>query len=120
MKIILFSKLDYNFSAQLAKICDLESDELFFLNNFKLLNNNYKNNSLIIVDLDDDYESLEDVVKNVRLFSKCPLYGLMNKMDIKIQKNATSIGFDMVMTKSMFVYNIKTIRIQIKNAFRES
>ena len=121
MKIILFSKSDYNFSAQLAKICDLDSDQLFFLNEFKFLSkNSYENDSIIIIDLDDSYESLDSIVEDIRFFSSAPLYGLMEKMDIKIQKNATRVGFDMVMTKSMFIYNIKTIRIQIKNAFRKS
>ena len=36
-------------------------------------------------------------------------------MDIKIQKKAIDIGFDIIMTKPTLLINIKTIKKQIKN-----
>ena len=39
----------------------------------------------------------------------CPL------IDSKFHKKATSIGFDIVMSKKMFLMNIKTIKAQISN-----
>jgi len=48
------------------------------------------------------------------------VYGKINVndftlVDSKFHKKATSIGFDIVMSKKMFLMNIKTIKAQISN-----
>ena len=54
MKVVFFSDSDYNFSAKLAKICDLQSEELFFLNDFYSLSNiKDKKDILVAIDFND-------------------------------------------------------------------
>ena len=121
MKVILFSKSDYNFSAKLAQICDLESDQLLFFDNFdSLIKIKDELNVLLIVDFNDYISNLDFVInsiKGVANFSTCLL---LDKMDSKIQKKVTSIGFDIVISKSIFLMNIKTIKNQIKNSINKS
>ena len=116
MKVVFFSDSDYNFSAKLAKICDLQSEELFFLNDFYSLSNiKDKKDILVAIDFNDyknDLDSSINLIKSIAKFSTCLL---VDKMESKIQKRATSIGFDIVMTKTTFLMNFKTIKNQINN-----
>ena len=116
MKVVFFSDSDYNFSAKLAKICDLQSEELFFLNDFYSLSNiKDKKDILVVIDFNDyknDLDSSINLIKSIAKFSTCLL---LDKMESKIQKRATSIGFDIVMTKTTFLINFKTIKNQINN-----
>ena len=116
MKVVFFSDSDYNFSAKLAKICDLQSEELFFLNDFYSLSNiKDKKDILVAIDFNDyknDLDSSINLIKSIAKFTTCLL---VDKMESKIQKRATSIGFDIVMTKTTFLMNFKTIKNQINN-----
>ena len=119
MKIILFSESDYNFSAKLATICDLESDKLFFLNDFNsLCKFKDKDNLLLIIDFDDYSKNLELVINSIKKIGNFSTCILINKIDSKIHKKFTSIGFDIVMSKKMFLMNIKTIKAQIINSIK--
>ena len=122
MTIISFFESDYNFSAKLAKVCDSQSNKLFFLSGSEFLEDylDKNNNSIIIIDIDDYENSLNDLIKGIRKYVDFPIYGLKTKMNIKMQKYATEIGFDIVITKSNFLHNIKTIKKQILNASRIS
>ncbi len=120
MKIIVFSKSDYTFSAKLSKICDLYSDELVFFDKFESLKEiESKTDALVIIDYNDYNDSLKDaiiLIKNRSQYSSCIL---IDKMESKIQKKVTDIGFDIIMTKQLFLMNIKTIKSQIlKNEFK--
>ena len=116
MKFLVFSDSDYNFSAKLATICDLESDKLFFLNDFNSLYKfKDKDNLLLIIDFDDYSKNLELVINSIKKIGNFSTCILINKIDSKIHKKATSIGFDIVMSKKMFLMNIKTIKAQISN-----
>ena len=119
MKIISFFNSDYNFSATLAKICNLESDELLFVTNIESLGkDNFRDEGIVIIDIDDYRESIDEIALSIKSKITYPIYGLVNKMDIEIQKRAITIGFDAIMTKSTFVNNIKTIKKQIKNSYK--
>ena len=115
MNIISFFESDYNFSATLAKVCDVESDSLFFINKTDSLKGYSNREAIIIIDLGDYKNSLDQMIKGIRDYGSFPVYGLISKMDIKTQKYATEIGFDMIMTKTNFLHNIKTIKKQILN-----
>jgi hypothetical protein len=39
-------------------------------------------------------------------------------MDPKLQKKITRMGFDIIMSKAMFLMNIKTIKSQVNNNFK--
>ena len=119
MKIVLFSDSDYNFSAKLAKICDLESDELFFFNNFDSLYSLKNETSiLLIIDFNDYKNDLDSIINSIKSTANFPVCVLVDKIESKIQKQVTSIGFDIVMSKAIFLMNIKTIKNQINNNLR--
>ena len=116
MKFLVFSDSDYNFSAKLATICDLDSDKLFFLNDFNsLCKFKDKDNLLLIIDFDDYSKNLELVINSIKKAGNFSTCILINKINSKIHKKVTSIGFDIVMSKKMFLMNIKTIKAQINN-----
>ena len=116
MKIVLFSDSDYNFSAKLAKICDLESDELLFFNNFDSLYSLKNETSiLLIIDFNDYKNDLDSIISSIKSTANFPVCVLVDKIESKIQQQVTSIGFDIVMSKAIFLMNIKTIKNQINN-----
>ena len=49
MNIFAFFESDYNFSAMLAKICDIESDNLIFMDEVKSLQKYPNKESAIII-----------------------------------------------------------------------
>jgi len=119
MKIILFSESDYNFSAKLAKICNFESDELFFFDNFDSLKSfKNQNNILLIIDFNDYQNDLNLIINLIKSIANFPVCVLVDKMESKIQKKITTMGFDIVMSKTMFLMNIKTIKSQVSNNFK--
>ena len=110
MKIILFSESDYNFSAKLAKICNLESDELLFFDNFNSLQS-FKNqyNILLIIDFNDYQNNLNLIINLIKNIANFPACVLVDKMESNIQKEITTMGFDIVMSKTMFLMNIMMV-----------
>ena len=119
MKIILCSESDYNFSAKLVKICNLESDELLFFDKFNSLES-FKNqdNILLIIDFNDYKNNLSLIINSIKAIANFPVCVLVDKMKSEIQKKVTKMGFDIVMSKTMFLMNIKTIKSQVSNNFR--
>ena len=119
MKIILFSESDYNFSAKLAKICNLESDELLFFDNFNSLQSfKEQSNILLIIDFNDYQNNLVSIITLIKSIANFPTCVLVDKMESKIQKKLTKMGFDIIMSKAMFLMNIKTIKSQVNNNFK--
>ena len=118
MKIILFSESDYNFSAKFAKICNLESDELLFFDNFDSLQSfKSQSNILIIIDFNDYQNNLGSIVTLIKSIANFPVCVLVDKMESKLQKNLTRMGFDIIMSKTIFLMNINTIKSQVDNNF---
>ena len=61
MNIIAFFKSDYNFSAMLAKICNIESDNLFFMDKANSLKGYAEQEStIIIIDIDPNSKAYEN------------------------------------------------------------
>lgn len=119
MKVILFSESDYNFSAKLAKICNLESDELLFFDNFDLLESfKEENNILLIIDFNDYQKKIDSIINLIKSIANFPICVLVDKIESKLQKKLTRMGFDIIMSKSMFLMNIKTIKSQVSNNFK--
>ena len=117
MKILALINLDYNFSAMLTKVCDSSNSELVFLDNaLEVGAYSNHNNVLIILDVNEWKKQLEDVINECREHSSFPIIGLLDKMDLKLKRKSNSIGLTALLTKSMFIYNIKTIEKQILNA----
>jgi len=116
MKIVVFSESDYNFSAKLSKICNSQSDQLFFLNDFESLKK-FQNQKkiLLIIDFNDYRNKLKFVFNSIKSIDNFPSCILIDIIESKIQKEATDIGFDIIMTKQMFLVNILTIKNQIIN-----
>ena len=61
MKVVVISNTDYIFSAKLSKICNDQSDDLLFCDDFIDLSKKNVSNSLIILDYDDEVENLNKV-----------------------------------------------------------
>jgi len=119
MKVILFSESDYNFSAKLAKICNLESDELLFFDNFDLLESfKEENNILLIIDFNDYQKKIDSMINLIKSIANFPTCVLVDKIESNLQKKLTRMGFDIIMSKSMFLMNIKTIKSQVSNNFK--
>ena len=117
MKIIVFSESDYNFSAKLSKLCDSHSDDLIFFNNFDSLKKfKNKKNILLIIDFNDYYDRLDFVINSIKDIDNFPCCILIDKMESKIQKKVTDLGFDIIMTKQLFLMNLKTIKSQVLNS----
>ena len=117
MNIIVFSNLDYNFAAKLSKICDSQSDQLFFLNDFKALGKfQNKKYVLLIIDFNDYQNKLKFVIESIKNIDNFPSCVLVDTMESKIQKKLTKIGFDIIMTKQMFLMNFLTIKNQVINS----
>ena len=116
MKLIVFSESDYNFAAKLSKLCDSYSDKLCFLNNVDSLKK-FKNQQdvLLIIDFKDYYDRLEAIINSIKSIDNFPCCILIEKMESKIQKQVTDLGFDIIMTKQLFLMNFKTIKIQLLN-----
>ena len=117
MKFVVFSESDYNFSAKLSKICDLHSDELSFLNKFDSLKKvENQKDILLIIDFNDYCNRLNIIINSIKNIDNFPCCILIDKMESKIQKKLTDMGFDIIMTKQMFLMNFKTIKSQVLNA----
>ena len=111
MKIIIFSESDYNFVAKLTKICDTHTDELVFFENFNSLNK-VKEQGLVVIDFNDYKNKLNSMFDNMPKYKNITYCVLVDKMESKIQKKLTNNGFDITMTKHLFLLNYKTIKVQ--------
>ena len=111
MKIIIFSESDYNFVAKLTKICNLHEDELVFLEDLKKLNQ-IESNALVLIDYCDYKNSVNNIFDNVIKRESMTYCILVDKMKSEIHKNLTNLGFDITMTKNLFLMNFKIIKTQ--------
>ena len=118
MQFYFLSNSDFEFSAQFAKTCDQELDQLIFVDNIESLKNlKFKNSSLLIIDCDDFYTNFENIIDKVNQ-KKIHICGITKKINKKLYKQALLEGFDIFLTKSNFLFNIKTIKIQLLNSLK--
>ena len=114
MKIILYSKNDFNFTAKLTKICDLNFDTIIFLDKYETLEKYKVHKNLIILidflDLNNNFESSIKKIKKISNFTTCLLF---DKIESKIHKKATDLGYDIVISKSNYLMNYKIIKEQL-------
>ena len=82
MKIISFFNSDYNFSATLAKICDLESDELIFISDVNSLKTyNFSKHDIVIIDVDDYRDSIDNIALLIKAYGNyINHYNIQNKL----------------------------------------
>jgi len=116
MQFYFLSNSDFEFSAQLVKICDQELDQLIFVDNIKSLEIiKFNKNSLLIIDCDDFSSDLVNIIDKVNQ-KKIHICGVTKKINKKLYKQAILDGFDIFLTKSNFLFNVKTIKIQLLNS----
>ena len=102
---------DPAFSANLAHACNSLGYGLSFptLENFSITEN------CVIIDLND--KSLNPFELGQKLKENDMLvFGLVNRLNKTLQKQATEAGFDLVFPKSLFCKNLSVIADQVKNA----
>ena len=112
MKVVIISNRDYNFSAKLSKICNDQSDDLLFCDDFIDLSKKNISNSLIILDYDDEVENLDKVKSISKTISNSTFCIIMKNINSDTQKNLTQLGFDLIMSKQSFLINFSTIKKQ--------
>ena len=91
----------------------------FFFDSFDSLKS-FKNNDniLLIIDFNDYQTNLNLIINLIKNIANFPTCVLVDKMESNVQKEITTMGFDIVMSKTMFLMNIKTIKSQVINNFR--
>ena len=112
MKVVVISNTDYIFSAKLSKICNDQSDDLLFCDNFIDLSKKNVTNSLIILDYDDEVENLNKVKSISKTISNSTFCIIMTNINSDIQRKLTQLGFDLIMSKQSFLINFSTIKKQ--------
>ena len=112
MKVVVISNTDYNFSAKLSKICNDQSDDLLFCDDFIDLSKKNVSNSLIILDYDDEEENLDKVKSISKKISNSTFCIIMKNINSDTQKKLTKLGFDLIMSKQSFLINFSTIKKQ--------
>ena len=116
MQFYFLSNSDFEFSAQLVKICDQELDQLIFVDNIESLEIiKFNKSSLLIIDCDDFCSELPNIIDKVNQ-KKIHICGVTKKINKKLYKQAILDGFDIFLTKSNFLFNVKTIKIQLLNS----
>jgi len=116
MQFYFLSNSDFEFSAQLVKICDQELDQLIFVDNIESLEIiKFNKSSLLIIDCDDFCSDLVNIIDKVNQ-KKIHICGVTKKINKKLYKQAILDGFDIFLTKSNFLFNVKTIKIQLLNS----
>jgi len=116
MQFYFLSNSDFEFSAQLVKICDQELDQLIFVDNIESLEIiKFSKSSLLIIDCDDFCSDLVNIIDKVNQ-KKIHICGVTKKINKKLYKQAILDGFDIFLTKSNFLFNVKTIKIQLLNS----
>jgi hypothetical protein len=118
MQFYFLSNSDFKFSAKFAKTCDQELDQLIFVDSIESLETiKFKNSSLLIIDCDDFYANFENIIGKINQ-KKINICGITKKINKKLYKQALLEGFDIFLTKSNFLFNIKTIKIQLLNSLK--
>jgi hypothetical protein len=118
MQFYFLSNSDFEFSAQLVKICDQELDQLIFVDNIESLEIiKFNKSSLLIIDCDDFCSDLVNIIDKVNQ-KKIHICGVTKKINKKLYKQAILDGFDIFLTKSNFLFNVKTIKIQLLNSLK--
>ena len=112
MKVVVISNTDYIFSAKLSKICNDQSDDLLFCDDFIDLSKKNVTNSLIILDYDDEVENLDKVKSISKTISNSTFCIIMNNINSSAQRRLTQLGFDLIMSKQSFLINFSTIKKQ--------
>ena len=116
MQFYFLSNSDFEFSAQLVKICDQELDQLIFVDNIESLEIiKFNKSSLLIIDCDDFCSDLVNIIDKVNQ-KKIHICGVTKNINKKLYKQAILDGFDIFLTKSNFLFNVKTIKIQLLNS----
>ena len=102
---------DAIFSANLAHTCNTLGYGLSFpqLKNYLLTEN------CAVIDLND--RALNPFTLGRKLKeNNIVVFGLVNRLNKTLQKNANEAGFDLVFPKSLFCKNLSVIANQVKNA----
>ena len=112
-KIIVASN-DSKFSIDLTNECHKYGFNLSFIDDCTQIDNETQNEviAVMVVDLDDDINIIEFctfVRKNYGL----PIFGVINKLNSKIQKQAKENGLDLIFTKKMLLNSIREVVIHV-------
>ena len=104
---------DANFTAELVKKCS----ELGFELEFPSFHEGLITSSLIIIDLNEKSFQPFELAKSLNSDNYF-IFGLVNRINKKIQEKASHVGIDLIFPKNMFCSNLSLIQEQIQDAKR--
>jgi len=112
-KIIIASN-DSKFSIDLTNECHKYGFNLAFIDDYTQIDDETQNDviAVMVVDLDDDINILEFCTL-VRENYGLPIFGVINKLNSKIQKQAKENGLDLIFTKKMLLNSIREVVIHV-------
>ena len=116
--IYIYSE-DVNFSSALALECNKYGFELTFFedsNMKEIFDKHASFVSVVIIDLGNDYENRKlKLGEKARINSNYPIFGVVNKVDKKIQNKSKDYGFDLIFTKRMLLKSLKKVVVHISS-----
>ncbi len=116
--IYIYSE-DVNFSSALALECNKYGFELTFFEDSNMKEIFDKHDSfvsVVIIDLGNDYENRKlKLGEKARINSNYPIFGVVNKVDKKIQNKSKDYGFDLIFTKRMLLKSLKKVVVHISS-----
>ena len=118
LNIYIYSE-DVNFSSALALECNKYGFELTFFEDSNMKEIFDKHDSfvsVVIIDLGNDYENRKlKLGEKARINSNYPIFGVVNKVDKKIQNKSKDYGFDLIFTKRMLLKSLKKVVVHISS-----
>jgi hypothetical protein len=102
---------DVNFTAELVKKCSELGYELEFPSSHR----DYITSSLIVIDLNEKSFKPFELAKKLKSDNYF-IFGLVNRLNKRIQEKATHAGIDLIFPKNMFCTNLNLIQKQVQDA----
>ena len=112
-KILVISN-DSKFSINLANECHKYGFNLSFIEDHSKIDTEITDGviAVMIIDLNNENNGFE-LCKKIREKFGIPIFGVMNKLNLKMQKRAKENGFDLIFTKKMLLNSIREVVIHI-------
>ena len=112
---IIVSSNDSEFSINLVNECHKYGFILSFINNHENIKDEISEDiiAVVVLDMDNDNTDILKLCQDIRELYGVPIFGVLNKLNAKIQKKAKINGFDLIFTKKMLLNSIREVVIHV-------
>ncbi len=113
---IIVNSNDSDFSIRLATECDKYGFLLSFIDKYEdFIKFDYDESyiSVIILDINDSDENKFELCKKIRTHHEVPVFAVMDKLNTKLRSRAKKHGFDLIISKKMFLSSIREVIIHV-------